>query len=395
MYPNETGGVKPFCGEITISTKDVDPALVPGRRRAWISPRRVITIGWLECSSTRNTQLLAFARDACTSRPSRRIGPTFREKAATGQPTHPGKTADCDQLNSTFGPNDSSEKLPPDDWKATQINTEWTNVDTFVEQAYNSELTNPAAATFSVTADVINRGWGGAGIWYNQIAQWNGAMFSIIRTLPVPDMMPDVMGKVEQARKNDETLDSDERYEPNIHQPKGNGQSIAFDLPGEEMIARELNDVYKYFSVTKSTDLRRSQRRRATSCIASCVSVLGTDGIFNLRQNDGVNPLAQLVAIGKSMIDAALRDLLATFAFSFGGSMFAAMERRRSPASCQRHDPMGVGFRHLRPEHGIHALLCIALHAFRIFLFCRRLVGKGDIRGHGWRSLVGHGAPED
>jgi conjugal transfer/type IV secretion protein DotA/TraY len=298
-YPNTTGGVSPYCGEIKISTKDVSGAAGP----------------------TGSAILQAGFYNWVTSMFFNPVYRDFGTRAACIHITPSPLPATCNAIN--FGAGDDPGYLPPDAWKQARNVTEWSTVNVFVDQAYKSIL---ATTTMTVSPAIRARGWGGAGIWYNQIAEWNGSLFGIVADIPTPSAMPTVMQKVEESRKSDETVLAYERYEVNVAQAKLGGSNISFENPGEEMIARDLSDVFMYWEKSKSTTLVEGQAQ-GNVITAAMNYIFGTDGLYNIRQNDSVNPLAQLVAIGKSIMDAAFRNLLYTFAFSAGGGMLTAMDK--------------------------------------------------------------------
>ncbi len=326
IFQEETGTVKPFCGEMTIASKDVDPAIIgpPAKGAAIIEEgyynwvlNMFFSYPEYEDFGVRAGCIHLTPKPYGTSNPAGGAGSPYQTLSGVNPPGQP----DCTGPN--FGvADDNLTSLPPEDWKVNQMQLEWNTINVFIDNGYESMLTT---TNFAVSAQILNRGWGGAGIWYNQIAEWNGALFSIVETTPAPTMMPEVMEKSQEAKKSDRTVTSDERYEPNTAQPNGGSKKVDFDYAGkDEQIARELNDVYKYWETTKSTT-PVDAKSTGNVFVDIMKSIFGLDALFDIRENENVNPLAQLVAIGKQIFDAALRNLLASFAFSAGGGLLASM----------------------------------------------------------------------
>ncbi len=51
-------------------------------------------------------------------------------------------------------------------------------------------------ANWDIPSQLLQRGWGGAGIWYNRIAQINGALVGASRALPEPAHFPLTMEQI-------------------------------------------------------------------------------------------------------------------------------------------------------------------------------------------------------
>ncbi|HTK85803.1 MAG TPA: DotA/TraY family protein [Patescibacteria group bacterium] len=326
IFQDQTGKVKPFCGEITVASKDVDPAITAGPTSVGIIEEGYYN--WVLNMFFSYPEYEDFGiRASCIHLTPKPYG-TSAPAGGGGAPYNTRTNLVNDHCTSTnfngFGvADDNAETLPPQDWKIAQMQLEWNTINIFIDRGYESMLTS---TNFTVSPQILNRGWGGAGIWYNQIAEWNGALFSIVETTPAPNLMPDVMEKVQESKKADRALTADETYEPNTSQPNGGSKKVDFDYGGkDEQIARELNDVYKYWEETKSTT-PVDAKTTGNVFLDVMKSIFGLDALFDIRQNDNVNPLAQLVAIGKQMFDAALRNLLVTFAFSASGGFWGAIK---------------------------------------------------------------------
>jgi conjugal transfer/type IV secretion protein DotA/TraY len=312
-YPDKPGNVMPFCGQITIRAHE--PAA--------------------ENNSAGNGNAAAAA--AANGAQGGADGPqTMDQDYYTwillmwdrGVYTDFANLANCLFLNpkpAGAGCQDPPAPLPNDAWKQTQVQNETTLVQSYIQAAYNATL---ATTNFMATPDIIARGWGGAGIWYNKISQWNGALFGAVRDMPTITEMPLVMQQVSDANSAaNQHLAAVNRYDPSLT----DGKAIVYQYAGEDKIASVLNDVYKYWVKSQSTfNIGSKSIGNAFMDIANML--FGTQGLFDLRQNEAVNPLAQMAAMGKDITDAAIRNFMVSLAFSAGGGILNAMGEQTGAA---------------------------------------------------------------
>jgi conjugal transfer/type IV secretion protein DotA/TraY len=156
--------------------------------------------------------------------------------------------------------------------------------------------------------DLKKLGWGGGGIWYNKIAQLNGAIIGASYNLPYVSRYPVIMEFVYLERKqNDVSISGRDRFRPTLSGEK----PIRFNPPANEKIAIGLYQTYKQWN-----DFLEIEEKNPF--LAAMHALLGTEGLFNLRspENKDVHPMAQLTTVGKTLIDSAIRNL----GFSIGGA---------------------------------------------------------------------------
>ena len=157
--------------------------------------------------------------------------------------------------------------------------------------------------------DIQALGWGGAGIWYNKVAQMNGAMIAAAYNLPYPSNYPSIMEYVlEEKRKQDNEIINQLRYQPTM----SDGVAVEFTQYGAAL-SSALNRAYELWNAeTAGTPNGAEQLPTPTSqnaLIDIINAMFGTEGLFNMRDNANIHPLAQLAALGKSMVDNAIRNL--------------------------------------------------------------------------------------
>ncbi len=154
-------------------------------------------------------------------------------------------------------------------------------------------------------------GWGGAGVWYNRIANLNGNMIEAVEHLPVVIKYPDLMEKTRLARaKADASTAGREAFRPytsNNHV----GDELLSDENAQK-ITRVMWQAYDLFKDAYNIKPSKNTFYDAVKWLT------GTRGLFALTDpaNVNVNPLALLVGVGKSLFDAAIRNL----GMSLGGT---------------------------------------------------------------------------
>lgn len=156
-----------------------------------------------------------------------------------------------------------------------------------------------------LTAHLMAKGWAGAALWYNRIAEINGSVTTALYNSPGILKYPTVMENVMAHHLNqNENMPADQAFNPQL-----SGQiDIGYDRRIDEDIATVLYATYKMWETDSYTE---SNFTRPTNnvVIDFLNAVLGTSGIFSMRDNADVHPLAQLSALGKGMMEATIRNL--------------------------------------------------------------------------------------
>jgi len=173
----------------------------------------------------------------------------------------------------------------------------------------------------SIKEEVLERGWGGAGIWYNNIAHLNGALITTANNIPHASEYPMVMEKVlEERNQMDGNVPDCKKFSPNV----ADNTDISLDSSADLYYAEVMDEVFQYWHCEITTD-----DFELTGNIFWDVAnaLFGTQGLFDIRRNsaDEIHPLAQLTAIGKGLVDSATTNLTHAFAFSIGGGAGAIL----------------------------------------------------------------------
>ncbi len=182
---------------------------------------------------------------------------------------------------------------------------------------------NTAVAEFAaedrltVQPELIEKGWAGAAIWYNRIAELNGDLVTMVHSAPTIRRYPEVMEQVAyQKAQQNQNVGMENRFNPNL----ANGDDI--------QIASEVSDFtkplwvgYKFFSEGGAKSTHTDPTGEPFSDFIN--AVFGTSGLFDMADNTDIHPLGQLAGVGRSLIESAVRNLGASVVASSVGVVAA------------------------------------------------------------------------
>lgn len=267
-YPLEKSNVKPLCGEIVFNVNDVEEDGAMSLQQDYY---QFIDDLWNEGLLINNVANLAL-----------RILPTLdKSPFAILQPTN------------TFYPT--------------------------VRDIYNEQITeaiqdavDAQIASGKWQEEVTSRGWAGAAIWYNKIAQLNGGLIAAARNLPTVSKYPAIMEQVYERRKEaDENMDPAMRFRPFL----SNGNMVEFDMEEDVYLATYLYAAQTYWFENYPQDIS------GNLFIDVINLIFGTTALFDMVENTDIHPLAQLVAVGRGLIESSLINLGASFAGHVAGGL--------------------------------------------------------------------------
>lgn len=183
-----------------------------------------------------------------------------------------------------------------DDLQARQALFRTAITESVLKQANSGDFTN---------TDTLKYGWAGAAIWYNKIAQMNGAVTTAVFNIPRPKLWPSVMEKVSKKRlQHDSKVVSVDRF----NRVMADGFSVKFSPARDEQIYDAEYDAYSVFEIEDGGRINDNQISRTGNVVIDLIHFLfGTEGLFNIRENADIHPLAQLSAVGKALIESTIR----------------------------------------------------------------------------------------
>lgn len=309
LHDKHAGGVYPYCGEITITTSvtNIGGAMPPTGSDTWGPWQMQYLYFSLVMNAWGNGDYATFA-----DRMVRITLPVLPRNPCAAAPLTGEWGIGCDPKN----------PMPTALFKRKIIEDSVSAINAligFVYFTWSADL--DAAGAYIVPPDVLARGWGGAAMWYNKIALWNGSIVTSVANMPTPSLLPDVMEEVQEARRtNDEMIDAVLRFEPYL----SDGREVNFSNEGEIDIAKTLSEVYLFWMEADST-VPLDDQSQGNVFFDALGAILGLEGLFTIRTNKDTHPLAQLSSIGKSIIESAIRNLMTSLAFSAAGGMTEIM----------------------------------------------------------------------
>ena len=332
VHEDEVGGVKPICGDVRVPISDLtDPGGGAAGRGGADHMQQFYY----------NTVL-----DLWFNEPQlRRIGRTIVARNVINDDTllldFCGGTEGGGQPLSAVGladaylpaASDCVEEDPDARWRTRFIEDRTNVLKTQILTAWENYVLFSTYADFDVT--ISSRGWGGAGIWYNKIAEINGGWLDGVRAVPYMDKYPMIMEQVREYRQQNSMSSSPlEMFDPSVRAEGENSSAKPIkvaELPEDlDTIAKPLNAVFKYWNPsTEGKNGNQLDEIPPENILINAINLLlGTTGLMEMRRaNKYLHPLAQLVAIGKGLVNSAVFNMAASSVSAFLGGALRAMDR--------------------------------------------------------------------
>jgi len=204
----------------------------------------------------------------------------------------------------TVEPKDPSASVPGPQYKSIISEKIMQKVEAFIDEGIKAQV---SGGKWTVTEEMKKLGWGGAGIWYNKIAEQNGAITAAAMSNPRIVTFPMVMERIKRENMSEFRSVPPER----LYLPKATG-SAAYTIGGEDDIANVLNYVYTFWVTgdIRTDDLATYTRMTGNFFIDTINLIFGTHGLFDMCKNKDIHPLAQLSGVGKAIIDTSVRNMM-------------------------------------------------------------------------------------
>lgn len=279
LYSSYPGQVKPVCGELVLKITDVDDAFSPGSQYMLEQYHRLVTIMWMDImglgawGSTMPIRTMGYGF-------VRRNFPDDIRWTASGSP---------DRQDEAY-PLATSQDLE----EARQYYED--EIELAIANAIALQVASPVWTTMS------DYGWGGAGIWYNNVARLNGTIVSAVYSMPSVRKYPEIMEYVSRQRQAaKESGNGAEKYNPEL----ATGKSINFTDPKGYISAYSLYQAMNLWEGAHS-----SVPVGGSNVFLDTINMIfGTGALFQMSDNTNIHPLAALVALGRSLLEASLRNL--------------------------------------------------------------------------------------
>lgn len=189
-------------------------------------------------------------------------------------------------------------------------------------------------ANLIVSQENIAMGWVGASIYYNKIAQMNGAVTAAAGALPFKSKLPYLLEyALAKNTIQNANISTDGQFSTLLSDALGQNALLDLDDPKDYRILRALRAAYHLGNVLGFSETSSFEKPTGNAVIDLINMVLGTSGIFDMRNNTDVHPLAQLSALGKGMMDAAIRNAAIAVGGAIGANALKIFDDFASDAS--------------------------------------------------------------
>ena len=322
--------IVPYCGEITLPTTTAVPILESGGdpAGAWFIQKeyfRFLIEQWLD---ERNGAHAARYAETQSTGIGERYRPCMITAAMleTGAGFNPITVLNFDGddfVPPAAGPNVACALPPGSDERTDLFNDNEVPIENAIQNAWNAMLT--VDELYLLEPEVRERGWAGAGMWYNRLAFVIGREFDAAANTPFITRMPSVMNEVRRLRGGEDlNVSATESYNPY-------GISDDESLEGQ-MLDRDIGIGYTLYNVYKdwqtSGIAADSISIMADQNLIESVmhGIFGTERLMKILEEEAFNvhPMAQLIAIGKDLVNSTLVSVIASVGFSVGSGIFEA-----------------------------------------------------------------------
>lgn len=177
-----------------------------------------------------------------------------------------------------------------------------------IAQAVEAQIEN---GEWQLDNKMRDYGWAGGGIWYNRIAQQNGAIVAAVQQTPVTVLYPKVMEKIKRYKQQENQTTKEIETYGNYY--AANTPTPREEILGENEIADALNHAFTTWEGEEETAINELT---GNPFIDTVNVILGTSSLFEICKNTDIHPLAQLSSVGKSMLERAIGTFAAAGGFS-------------------------------------------------------------------------------
>ena len=161
--------------------------------------------------------------------------------------------------------------------------------------------------------DFTKYGWMGAGMWYNKLAEMNGALMAAVGNPPYGKLHPAVLEDISSQKQEANPAENPAL----MYRPYESGDNaIEFAEP---------EDKYEAIVEYEAQQMFESgyQQTKNNGILDMISAIFGTGNLFSMQQNikDGINPLVQLIGLGRGMMEASVRNM----GIAFGGAILGGI----------------------------------------------------------------------
>lgn len=302
---------KHLCGSLVMRVDNAESSIVQGIYSRYLSTLRDM---WNDPQFTAYGRMFVFAANAAIRPSCPSGGVTCSTTGAQCAPSGGGGTnaswSDCNTM-----PGADLITCFRDEYQK-RYNTAITQGIT------DSNIASDELLNFDMEEDIIKKGWAGAGIWYNKIASVNGDLVNISFKVPQPRKPPAIMTRIAEIRQaSDAVTGGSDRF--NVDTLVEDQRTLLQNDNYNIDLGRTLYEAHKLLNTDSMLD-RFSISGNPFLDLFNLV--IGTQGLQSLQTNRDLHPLAQLAALGRSLIDKAVFNVIGSVALGLGGGFILGQE---------------------------------------------------------------------
>lgn len=173
-------------------------------------------------------------------------------------------------------------------------------------------------------------GWAGASIWFNRIADQNGAITAAVHAKPEIKRLPEVMEYIKEEKlRQDSNTPLLQLYTPSL----SSGEMIRFETPQQRDVAIILNQIFRNWgnenTIAFFRDIPETHHQGAGGnvIIDTINAMLGTQGLFDMCANTNVHPLAQLSSLGRGLVEHSIRSFGMAAGIGLGAGILGILDK--------------------------------------------------------------------
>lgn len=209
---------------------------------------------------------------------------------------------------------------PPDaEWRRTHLTAFQAQTRTDLTGFWNTYTAQ--TNLYEMNGDILQRGWAGAGIWFNTIARVNGNYMAAVRDIPIFSKYPTSMEKIAKEKRDEQEIIETK------HQFCTDEKELSL-MDDFEKVGSVLCDVYRYWNGDRK-NLGEDEVVITGSAFEDAMNLIfGTHPLSAMTaENVTTHPLAQLTLLGKGLVDASIRNIATASATSAVGGLGAIFDK--------------------------------------------------------------------
>ncbi|PCI55609.1 MAG: hypothetical protein COB36_08290 [Alphaproteobacteria bacterium] len=216
---------------------------------------------------------------------------------------------------------------PSATWKQQVIARYSNDLKDLVRTAWGDHVLFSTAADQNATDR--SYGWIGAGVFYSKLAETNGGWIDGVQGVPYMDLYPLAMEQVrKQNRKSNEHVEYKRQFTMSTKAPGKDAPEGFSSMVEPHEVALGLSAVFGYWNDDAKSFDALSRISYQNIFMDSINRLFGTSGLAAMRtSNAHLNPIVQLVVVGKGLVDSAVVNLAGSTGAAFLGGMVTAMDK--------------------------------------------------------------------